>query len=42
MKTTKAEKREKLKNNRSKMIIKNRSIFTIVRIKRKKAEKHKK
>lgn len=37
--TTKAEKREKLRNNRSKMIVSNRSIFTLVRIKQKNANK---
>lgn len=35
----KAEKREKLKNNRNKMIISNRSIFTLLRIKNKKLKK---
>lgn len=40
--TTKAEKREKLKTNRSKMTVSNRSIFNIQRIKQKKYEKLKK
>ncbi len=38
---TKAEKREKLRNNRSKMIVSNRSIFTLVNIKKNKNEKQK-
>lgn len=40
--TTKAEKREKLKLNRSKMTVSNRSIFTIDRIIRNKIDKRKK
>lgn len=38
--TTKAEKREKLKNNKNKMIVSNRSIFTLLRIKNKKINKN--
>lgn len=38
----KAEKREKIKRNRSKMLVRGRSIFNIVRIKIKKAEEARK
>ena len=38
----KAEKREKLRKNSRKMIVSNRSIFNIIRIKTKKWQKQKK
>jgi hypothetical protein len=36
---TKAEKREKLKNNQRKMIVTNKSIFKILKIKQEKSKK---
>ena len=40
MRMTKGEQREKIKKNQSKMIVSNRSIFTIDRIKRDRAKKN--
>ena len=37
---TRAEKREQLRRNRNKMIISNRGIFTLEKIKKTKANKH--
>ena len=39
-KETKQEKRERIKRNRSKMVVRGRSIFNISRIIREKAKKH--